>query len=412
MLIHLAPVTPLLVGTFILLAGNGVIGMLLPLRAAAEGWTPTTIGWMGTGYAVAFTAGCILVPRLVRSVGHVRVFSALSTAIAISMLGHALVIDPIAWIAIRAVAGFSLAGIYMVTESWLNERATNDIRGLVFSIYMIITMVGLMAGQFLMPLGDPTTPTLFMVAAILYGLALMPTALSPAASPAPLTQVSLDLRGLYRRSPAAAVGSFLSGVIAGNWNYLAPIYGHQIGLSTLSTATMLAAAMIGGALCQIPLGRLSDKMDRRQVMVGAGIFGAAISAGIVAVDPSTPWIVFLAIFFLGGVLFPIYSLNVAHANDHAEPHEFVNVAGGLLIINGGGVMFGPQFGGRLMDAVGPNGFIVAMGVTFVAYAGHAFWRTLRRQAVEAGERSGFQPASLPRQQTPQILELDPRSDDV
>lgn len=402
------PILALLTSTFFMLVGGGLAGMILPLRANLEGWSPTTIGWIGTGYAICFTAGCIIVPRLVRRVGHVRVFASLTTVLGMSLLLHALVVEPVAWILIRGAAGFALSGAYMVVESWLNEKVTNENRGMVFSVYMMVSMGGLIAGQYIVPFSDPGLPYLFMIACLFYSLALLPTALSSAQSPRPLTQVSVDIPGLFRKSPAAVVGSFLSGFIAGNWNYLAPIYGKLIGLGSAGIATMLACAMLGGVIFQFPLGRISDKVDRRYVMTFAGMVGVCVSAFMIVVGLESQWLLFAGMFFFGSVLFPIYSLNVAHANDVAEPEEFVRVSSGLLIIYGLGNMTGPQMGGRLMDYIGPSGFFVAMLTGFALYGSYAYWRTLRRVAVAPEDRAEFQLIAVPRQQTPETFQLDPR----
>ncbi|KXF79451.1 MFS transporter [Paramesorhizobium deserti] len=406
-------IAALLFSTFLMLVGGGLAGILLPLRAGLEGWSPTTIGWIGTTYALAFTAGCLIVPRLVRRVGHVRVFSVLLTLLSMSLLLHALVIESVAWMLFRAIAGFSLAGGYMIVESWLNERVTNDTRGMVFSIYMIVSMMGLLIGQYILPFGNPATQTLFIICALIYAAALIPTALSNAQSPKPLTQVSLDLKALYRRSPAAVVGSLIAGIIAGSWNFLAAIYGEQIGLSTLGIATMLATAMIGGAIFQYPLGRASDFVDRRYVMVVAGIIGLVLSTMMVLVHPGPGWTIYLLMFLFGSVLYPIYSLNVAHANDSADPSEFVEVSSGLLIVYGIGSMTGPQVAGRLMDAVGPSGFFITMAACFALYGAHALWRIQRRSlAIAADQKPDFQFQASEIQPTPETMQLDPRSEAV
>ncbi|MBA8901284.1 MULTISPECIES: MFS transporter [unclassified Phyllobacterium] len=404
---QLLPITALLTSTFLMLTAGGLAGILLPLRAGIEGWSPTTVGWLGTGYALAFTGGCIVVPRLVRRVGHVRVFAVLLTLLSMSMLMHGLIIDPWAWTLFRALAGFSLAGSYMVIESWLNERVTNATRGMVFSIYMIVSMIGLLVGQYILPFGNPATQALFMIGALIYAAALIPTGLSNAQSPRPLTQVSLDLPGLYRKSPAAMIGSLIAGIIAGAWNFLSAIYGREIGLSTFDIATMIASAMIGGAIFQYPIGRISDFVDRRYVMVVAGIIGVFLSVTMIIVQPVTPWVIYSLMFAFGTVLFPIYSLNVAHANDFAEPSEFVKVSSGLLIVYGIGSMIGPQIAGRLMDVSGPSGFFMTMAGCYAAYASYAFWRSLRRARQVPSERPDFVYHPHDRPQTPETLQLNP-----
>ncbi len=409
---QLLPIAALLASTFLMLLAGGLAGILLPIRGGMEGWSTTTIGWMGASYSLAFTVACIVVPHFVRRVGHVRVFSALLTLLSMALLLHALIVEPVSWMIFRGIAGFALAGSYMIIESWLNERVTNETRGMVFSVYMIITMVGLMCGQYIMPFGDPATQTLFIVCALIYAGALLPTALSSAQSPRPLTQVSLDLKGLYRRSPAAAVGSFIAGVIAGTWSFLAPVYGEANGLSTFGIATMLASAMVGGAIFQYPLGRASDFVDRRYVMVVAGVIGFVLSLAMVLVHPGAPAL-YVMMFLFGSVLYPIYSLNVAHANDYADASEFVKISGGLLIIYGAGSMIGPALSGPLMDATGPTGFFVTMAASYALYGLHALWRIQRRQRpAMSDQKTEYKFHTPDGQSTPETMQLDPRAEGV
>lgn len=408
---QLLPIAALLASTFLMLLAGGLAGILLPIRGGIEGWSTTTIGWMGTAYSLAFTMGCILIPHLVRRVGHVRVFSALLTLLSIALLLHSLIISPYAWMIFRGIAGFSLAGSYMIIESWLNERVTNETRGKIFSFYMIITMLGLMCGQYILPFGDATTVTLFIVCAIIYASALLPTTLSSAQSPNPLTQASLDLKGLYRRSPAAAIGSFIAGIVASTWSFLAAIYGEMNGLTTFGIATMLACAMIGGAIFQYPLGRASDLVDRRIVMVIAGIIGFVLSAIMLLVHPTSPNALYIMMFLFGSVLYPIYSLNVAHANDYADANEFVKISGGLLIIYGCGSVLGPAISGPMMDLIGASGFFVTMAVAYAVYGLHAFWRIRRfeRPAI-SDQKTEFKFHTPDGQSTPETMQLDPRAE--
>lgn len=405
----IAPVAALLVSTFLMLMGGGLAGYLVPLRAVGEGWPTIAISLIATGYAIAFTASCIITPRLVRRVGHVRVFGALTAMMSMSLLLHVLVVHPVAWIFIRALAGFSIAGGYMVIESWINEKVTNENRGALFSVYMVTSMAALTVGQYIVPLGDPSAATLFMVCAVIYSLAVLPTALSAAQSPAPLTQVNFDLAGLFRRSPAAVIGTLLAGLIAGVWNSLAPVYASKAGLSTAEGATMLAMAMIGGTIFQYPLGRASDRMDRRRVMVFAGLIGSAACAVTVIFGVESRLVFFGGMFLLGTVLYPIYSLNVAHANDHAEPHEFVDVSSGLMLTYGIGTICGPIVAGEAMDRVGPGGLFAVIGILFLAYSLYAAWRITRRSMPPERTRSDFQPTIAGNDATPQKAELDPRA---
>ncbi len=407
---NLLPVASLLLSVFFMMIGGGLAGYLLPLRAVGEGWSTFHISMIATSYSLFFTLGCLVVPRMVLRVGHVRVFAVLASLMSISLLMHALIVEIPAWILIRGIAGFSIAGGYMVIESWLNERVTNDTRGAVFSVYMVVSMIGLMAGQYIVPLGNPMLPTLFMVCAVIYAMALIPTGLSNAQSPQPLTQVSIDLKQLYLTSPAAVIGCLLAGVIGGSWLNLAPVYAQLSGLSTTSGATMLALAMFGGALLQIPLGRMSDRMDRRYVMAFAGGVGAFMCALAILFGTGNLYVFFIVMFLLGTVLFPIYALSVAHANDHAGAHEFVTISSGLLIVYGIGTVVGPMISGALMDQMGPFALFIITGVSFLAFALHSLYRSYRRQRATEDERVEFQPIPVARYETPQTYELDPRVD--
>ncbi|MCQ8781106.1 MFS transporter [Mangrovibrevibacter kandeliae] len=412
MSVPILPIFSLLTSTLFLMAGAGLEGILLPVRGSIEGWSPYEIGLIGTGYAVAFTLGCIFVPPLVRRAGHVRTFTSLAALLAIAVLLHALNVHPIAWIFIRGLSGFALAGCYMIVESWLNERVTNETRGTVFSLYMVVTMVGMMGGQYIMPLSRPELTNPFMICAILFAFAVLPTALSKAPAPKDLTTATMDLPLIYRNSPAAAVGVFLAGINAGAWNSMSPVFGNKLGFSTAEIATLLVATMAGGIVCQFPLGRLSDRFDRRYVMALAGTIGFAVSILTLVSGLNTPLPLFGAAFVLGAVLYPAYSLAVAHANDYAADQDFLKISSGLLILYGFGTMGGPMVAASLMDGYGPSGIFLAVGAGNAAFALYAFYRTFRRSAPPVEEKSDVPVIPVTRPQTPTTLALDPRAEQV
>lgn len=407
--VQILPIVSLLLSTFFLMAGAGLQGILLPVRGSIEGWSSYEIGLLGTGYAVAFTLGCVIAPRVVRSAGHVRTFCSLAALLAIAVLLHALAVHPITWILIRGITGFALAGSYMVIESWLNERVTNESRGAIFSLYMVISMAAMMGGQYLMPLSRPELPVPFMLCAILFALAVIPTALSRAESPKPLTQVKLDLPAIYRNSPAAVIGVFLAGVLAGAWTNMAPVFGQQVGLSTTGIATLLVSTMAGGLVFQVPLGRVSDRVDRRAVMVLAGLIGVGAALVATMLWGGGTLMLFVIAFVLGGVIYPAYSLAVSHANDFADAADFVKVSGGLLILYGFGTMGGPLLAAWLMETYGPTGIFIATGAAHAAFAAYSGFRMMRRQAIPADLREDFQAVPLARAQTPASFALDPRA---
>jgi MFS family permease len=407
------PIAGLLASTFLLLAGNGLAGVLLPIRASVEGWSPVVIGWIGFGYAFAFSAGCFIVPRLVLRVGHVRVYSVLAAILAMSALAHALAVHPVAWMITRGFGGFALAGTYMIVESWLNEKTSNEDRGKVFSIYMVVSMIGLMAGQFLLIAADPATTTLFMVAALLFTAAVIPTGLSNASSPQPLNQVSLDLRKLFANSPLAFTGVAVAGFTFGAYAFQVPVYLQLAGLSGAQIASTMALAMIGGMVFQFPIGRLSDRMDRRYVIIASAFAGVILSTLLAMTAGMSFTVLFVLMFLFGGVLMPLYSLVVAYANDHADPNDFVEVSSGLLTIYGVGSMAGPVVAGAFMSLLGANGIFSLMAVSYLGLGFYAIWRLTRREAVPQEEMSDFAyaPPVAPAQ-TPEIMQLDPRSEET
>ncbi len=401
----------LLSGMIFLMLGGGLQGIVIPVRGQIEGFTPFQLGWIGTGWAIGFTLGCIAVPHLVRRVGHVRTFSTLTALLSVSMLANGLFVEANFWILLRALSGFCFAGCYMVAESWLNERVSNEIRGSMFSVYAIVTMVAMAGGQFLLVIAEPTRETLFMIGAILYALAVVPTAVSKAQSPAPLTTVNLDVIGLFRTSPAAAVAAFLTGIITAAWTNFGPVFGQQVGLSSAAIATMLAAAMLGSVLFQYPLGRLSDMIDRRYVMAIAGCIGIMTGTTMTVMSSSGEYSTtfYIAVVAYGGVIYSIYSLAVAHANDFAEANDFVKISSGLLILYGFGNMAGPLFTAQLMENLGPSGVFTATTIAHAAFAGYAIYRSFRRERAEEEDRTDFQTVALARTTTQESYALDPRS---
>lgn len=398
MLGSLISIASLMLSTLLMMIGFGLMNYMLPIRAIAEGWSTLTISIIATGYTLGFTISCIITPMLVRRVGHVRVFGALITLLTVAILLCALVVEWRAWVLFRALAGFAMAGSYLIIESWLNERVTNENRGTLFSVYMITCLVGSIGGQYLVPLGDPKTTELFILCGVIFSLALLPTALSTAQSPAPIAEASFNLAKLYRLSPIAFVGALVAGALAGTWGSLGGVYGQNIGLTTTEGATLLAAVLAGGALSQMPIGRISDRVDRRLVMIVCGAIGVVACVIMTFVDVTHLYPLYVAAFFVGTVLYPIYALNSAHANDRAAPHEYVMISSGIMILYGLGTVTGPVMGGTLMETIGPNGLLWFLAVGFAVYSGYAAWRMNRRGADMEG-KTDFQSKALPMQGT-------------
>ncbi len=405
----LIPIAALLLGSAFLFMAGGLHGLLLPIRGNFEGFSTFELGLIGTGWSVGFMAGCLLIPAIVRRVGHVRSYGVMASIAAIVILLNVLIISPFAWISLRGLSGFCFAGAAMVVESWLNERATKENRGTIFSVYQMVVFGGSTAGQLLMVINPPSDFFFFVIGAILYSLAVLPTALSAAQHPQPLKTNRLDIRALFRNSPVSAVSVFLVGTVNGAFGTLGAVYGQRIGLSVPDVALLMAGAVLGGSIVQFPLGRLSDRMDRRKVLIG--IAGAAIFVAlvIVAFQPRAPGLVIGVIIVFGATIYPMYALAVAHANDYAKADEFVKVAGGLLLLLGTGTMLGPLLAAELMQDWMPEGlfaFTAAMHALLVLYA---LYRMRIRQSPAGVPRDTFHGVPLPKVSTPESVALDPRA---
>jgi len=388
--------------------------VLLPVRGQLEGFSASQIGLIGAGWAAGFTIGCIVVPHLVRRVGHVRTFSALAAILATVVLLNGMIIEAYTWIILRALAGFCFAGSYMIIESWLNERVSDDSRGAMFSVYMIVSQAAFMCGQYMLVLADPSKETLFMLGAVLYSIAVIPTALSKAQSPSPLTQVTVDLKGMFVNSPAAFIGSLIAGILASSFQNFAPVFGVEQGMSSTNIANMMVLVMLGALMFQYPLGKLSDMVDRRYVMVGLSLAGTVVGFMISGynVNGSDPQIAFFALMvLLGGFVYPIYGLVNAHANDHAAPEDFVKISSSLLILYGIGNMIGPLVTGPAMEILGTTALFQIIGASHLLLAMHMTYRIRRREAPDDDQIMDFQVTPfVGMAPTAESYALDPRSD--
>jgi Na+/melibiose symporter-like transporter len=299
----------------------------------------------------------------------------------------------------------------MIIESWLNERVTNESRGTVFAVYLMVTYIAITGGQLGVAAADPLTATLFMLGAILFCLAVLPTALSTAASPRPLTRVRLDLKKLFRNSPVAFATVTLVGVINGAFGTLAAVFGTRIGLSTAEIALMMGITVVSGALTQVPAGRLSDLTDRRYVIAGAAIFAGAAGLAILILKPADPTLVITLAGIYGAVTYPLYGLAVAHANDYADAGDFVGTSGGLLLLYGAGTMIGPMAASLAMTAIGPEALFAVTAAGHLLIASYALYRTTRRAKIPENVREAFRTVPSPRAATPESAALDARAED-
>ena len=362
----LAPVATLLLSAAILLAGQGLQGTLLPVRAGLEDFSTFEIGSLGAFYFLGFTLGCLRGGDLVQRVGHIRVFLAMSAMASAAPLLHGLVVHPFMWNGLRFVTGFCLAALYVVIESWLNERATNENRGIIFSTYAMITLTVMAGGQLMTLLYDPLGWQLFVITSILFSIGAVPIALSTSQTPNQPQSTSVDIPGLLAVSPSGTFGCFASGLANGAFWSLTPVYAAAVGDITKMAAWLMAAAVVGGAISQWPLGLLSDAISRRKVLVGIAAVAVAVGVALtITADDAGRRTAMLLIALWGAMAFPLYTVAVAYVNDYADPAEFVKVSGGLLFVYGIGAIAGPIIASIFMDWRGKGALFLFTSIIHV-----------------------------------------------
>lgn len=407
----IAPVFSLLLATAILLVGNGMLGTLIPIRAGIDGFATSTVGFIGSVYFAGFLLGCIATPHVVRRAGHIRSFATFCGLASAAPLIHALTADAFIWSLMRVLTGFCFAGLYMVIESWLNEQSTNETRGRVFSAYLIVNLSALTIGQLLLNAASPAGFVLFAVVSILTSLALVPVAMTTSVQPMPIQSTRIDIKALYSLSPVGLVGSFVVGLANAPFWTLAPLYASESGLDTAGISIFMAAAIIGGALAQWPIGRISDRMDRRRVILALSLGAALGEVALVLAGMSGGMLFVMGAGFLFGVFgLTLYSVVVAHMNDHGQSESFVAISGGMLIVFSVGSIIGPTAASVGVSSFGMASIFVVTAAVHIVFAGFTFYRIVSTPALSEEQRADFVAVPFPQVQ-PLPTELDPRAAD-
>jgi len=379
----------LFLGLALIMLGNGLQGTLLGVRASIEGFSITVTGLMMSGYYIGLLAGSSVVPKLVGHVGHVRSFGVLASLASSSILVHAVFIDPAVWWVMRFATGFAYAGLYIVAESWLNDASENNTRGQLLSFYMLVSFGGLAGGQFMLNIADPSSYKLFVLISVLVSLALIPILASAAKAPSFETAESVSIAQLYRISPLGVGGLLITGISVGAIFSMGSVYASSLGLSVSEISFVLGSMIMGGVIMQFPLGKLSDVLGRRQVIVGTCIAGAAVAFFATLVPPQSGWRLYLLIALVGALAMPLYSLCVAHTNDYLNPRQMVAASGTVVLVSGLGAAVGAPLTAFAMDAMGPEGFYFTIGASLALVAVFALWRVTRRAAIPAEDQGDF-----------------------
>ncbi len=366
---------------FMLMIGNGLQGTLLGVRGEYEGFSTLSMSLIMSAYFGGFLLSSRMAPQMIRRVGHVRVFAALGSTISAVLILYPALTEPWAWIIGRAVIGFCFCGVYVTAESWLNNAATNENRGKALSLYMIVQMAGIVAAQYIVTLGDINGFILFIVPSVLVSLAFAPILLSIKPTPAFDTTKRMSLKDLIAASPLACVGMFLLGGVYAAQFGMSAVYGARAGLSIGQISLMVSVIYVAALVLQYPIGWLSDRMDRRLLILGLAAVGGL--GGAVAIFLDSYIVILFSAAIMGGTSNPLYALLIAYANDYLEHEDMAAASGGLLFINGVGAIAGPLIVGWAMDWVGPKGFWIYVAALMCGLAIYAAWRMTRRRTVTA-----------------------------
>lgn len=386
--------TPLLLGLACLMVGNGLSSTLLGARANLEGFRPVVVGVVLAGFYAGFVIGSLVAPSTIDRVGHIRVFAGLASLGSAAVLIHIVLRDPISWFMLRVISGMCISALYVVTETWLNGVATNRSRGTLFAVYMTVVSGSLLAGQFLFSIMNPAGVTAFVVASVLLSMAVVPVSLASYNTPAVPDPQPMGLRAVHQAAPLAPFGAAISGFIGSAMLGAGVVYATEAGMNRAATGALIGAALLGGAMQQIPLGRWSDRFDRRWVIVMVTILAAAAATAVALIGPSHRLVIIGLTLVAGGTTFPLYSLANAHLNDYLDDSLTVAAGAQMVLINGVGAVGGPIVGALVVGQIGPGALYVMMAFAYGTVTLFALARIFIRGAVPIGERAEFSPFAV------------------
>ena len=400
-------ISVLLGGLSVLLIGYGLLGTLLGVRATLESFTNIQTGSIMAGYYAGYILGTWRGPGIIRRVGHIRTFAAFAALGSATTLLFGLLANPWMWFVLRVLNGVSVVGLYMVVESWLNEQTPGSRRGRVFAVYMITTLLALAGGQFLLLVYDPAGLAPFALATVFIIFAILPIAVTRVTEPRIEAHEHLPLRRLFELSPFGTAGAFAAGIVNGAFWGMTAVFAARIGFDEAAIAYLMSATILGGAILQLPIGHLSDRHDRRTVLVLVSLCaaGAAAGAGYVVLE-RLPGLSFVA-FLYGGLMFSVYAISVAHANDHLAPGQVLGATRGLLLLYGLGALSGPLAGGLVMERAGPVGLPLMSAATLVLLSVYGVYRMFRRAPPPLEDQAEFVPLA---RTSPVVLEMHPQAD--
>ena len=387
---------PLFAGLSLIGLAVGVQGSLLGVRATIEGFDDLLIGLLMSCYFAGFLAGSLLTPKMIQRVGHIRIFAALSAVASVSILVHALYINPWAWALMRLLTGFAFSTIYVVSESWLNQSSDNTSRGQILSIYTAILLAGICAGQFMLNVADPAGFTLFILISVMVSIAAVPILLSVVQTPPIEKTERVTIRHLWHRTKIGVIAIVMSQWVSSILFSMGAVYVTKLGFGIAQVANFMGAMMAGGMILQWPLGKLSDLIDRRWVIGCASLIAVFIAIVMSFINQASGWLYGL-VFLFGGCSLSLYSIVVAFTNDHLRPSEIVPASGTIILISGLTSITGPITAVFWLQLFGLKSFFILIAASLLIMGLISIWRalTIPRLPVEYKVQSTLQAAPAP-----------------
>lgn len=414
MLRALIPISSLLMSNAFLLLGHGLLLTLLPISASEAGFSDTQVALTGSAYFLGFVSGCLATPHILKRVGHIRSFAVLATSYSVVILIFPLLPEFYSWMLLRFIIGIVISGLYMIIESWLNGNANAQNRGSILSIYTTLNLIMVMCGQQLFNLGATVEDImLFSLAAILISIAIIPVSLTRSAAPAVVHNVKLNMFKVWQHSHIALIGAVVAGLVTGAFWSLGPIYAKDNGFDSSQVGLFLSATVLGGACFQLPLGRISDKFDRRSVLMYAALVGSAVSLSFVYlpdfITTFAGWPAFISAFFWGGTCMTLYAICLAHANDNATSDDFVEISSAMLITLGLSSAIGAPLASLAMGLMGVNGlYAFTSGSLIIFFIIVLFRRRSHIPPSNLEEKEDFR--TVTDMAGPTAYEMDPRTE--
>ena len=414
MLRALIPISSLLMSNAFLLLGHGLLLTLLPIAASEVGFSDTQVALTGSAYFLGFVSGCLATPYMLKRVGHIRSFAVLATSYSVVILIFPLLPEFYSWMLLRFIIGIVISGLYMIIESWLNGNANAQNRGSILSIYTTLNLIMVMCGQQLFNLGGTVEDVmLFSLAAILISIAIIPVSLTRSAAPAVVHRVKLNMFKVWQHSHIALIGAVVAGLVTGAFWSLAPIYAKDNNFDSSQLGLFLSATVLGGACFQLPLGKLSDRFDRRTVLMYAALVGSAVSLSFVYlphfITIFAGWPAFISAFFWGGSCMTLYAICLAHANDNATSDDFVEISSAMLITLGLSSAIGAPLASLAMKFMGPDGlYAFTSGSLIIFFIIVLFRRRSHIPPSTLEEKEEFR--TVTDMAGPAAYEMDPRTE--